>query len=252
MGKLFTGAERAARIGGTVAVVALTFAGASAGAAPPESNVVPKFEATDAGTGSSRDLPVLPEARPPALQLLWFDPARALSPGATTAVGEEVRSIFRDLGVDVDFRLATPDTSYGAGPALEIPIILLRDDPVVARRPSHVLGLVVPHQEPSRAVWAFLDNVGWTLGQDPERPLPVGGECALGRAIGRVVAHEVIHSVAPDEPHSRNGLMGHSMSRAFLLGDHAPLDARCRRAFLSRLAARAPGDGPAAGLASIR
>ena len=56
----------------------------------------------------------------------------------------------------------------------------------------------------------------------------------------RVVAHEVIHAIAPDEPHARNGLMRHAMNRTFLLSDKAPLDGRCARAFLAGLAARKP------------
>lgn len=256
MGKLFTAAQRAARIGSAVAFLWVTLAGAGAGAAPPESVGLPPYEVLDPGTGSSSELPMLPAARPPALQLLLFDPAHALSLAATDALGAEVRTIFRGLGVEVAFRVATPDATYGDSPVLEIPIIILRDDPIVARRPRHVMGLVVRHQEPNRAVWAFLSNVSWTLGHDRERGLPAAAhEPALGLALGRVVGHEVIHALAPDEPHSTSGLMSHSMNRDFLLGDRAPLETRCGRAFLAGLAARAPrvpAEGPAAALASVR
>jgi hypothetical protein len=255
MGELFTVVQRAARIGSALGMLWVSFAGADAGAAPPESGGRPSLGASDLAPGPSSDLPGL-ASRPPALQLLWFDPSGILSARATAVVSEEVREIFRALGVDVAFRVASPETTYGDSPVPEIPIILLNDDPIVARRPSRVLGLVVRNQEPSRAVWAFLENVRWTLGFDHERDLPAASrELAFGLALGRVAAHEVIHALAPEEPHAKSGLMSHSMNRAFLLGDHAPLDARCGRAFLSGLLARSariPQGDPAAAVASFR
>jgi hypothetical protein len=250
MGSLFTGAARVARIGSAIGMLLVAFPGATA-AATPESDAP---GGADLGHPSS-GLPAL-LARPPALQLLWFDPAHSLPPLTTDALANEVRRIFRTLGVDVGFRVAPADATYGDdSPVPEIPVILLRDDPIVARRASRVLGLVLRNQEPSRAVWAFLENVRWALGHDRDRELPAATrELGLGLALGRVVAHEVIHALAPEEPHTRNGLMGHSMSRAFLLGNGAPLDPRCGRAFLSGLAARSvrAQEPAAAALASVR
>ena len=255
MSRLFTAAVRAARIS-AAAFLGVTWTGAATLAAPRDSNRPAMVESDEVGPGSSPDLPMLPAARTPALQLLWFDPSRALPGPATDALAEEERSIFRELGVEVAFRVAKPDTTYGDGDVPEVPIILLKDDPIVARRPTRLLGLIVRNQEPNRAVWAFLDNVRWTLGFEKDRGLrAAGSELDLGLALGRVVAHEVIHALAPEEPHSKNGLMGHSMNRAFLLGDHAPLEARCGRAFLEGLAARGshpPAENPAATLASGR
>jgi hypothetical protein len=251
MGKLFTVTERGARVGSAIGLLCALCAG-TATAAPPDSDA--PANATLASPSS--DLPPL-VTRTPALELLWFDPTHALPAAATDAVVNEVRRIFETLGVDVGFRAASAETTYeddGAVP--EIPVILLADDPIVARRASRVLGLVVRNQEPSRAVWAFLENVRWTLGHDRGRELPAATrELGIGQALGRVVAHEVIHALAPAEPHARNGLMGHAMNRAFLLGNGAPLDARCARAFLSGLAARslqAQARVPGAALAAIR
>ncbi len=166
MGRLFTAAQRTAKIGeAAAALVWVTLFGAVAGAAPPEGDGAARLAATDADAASARsaELPSLPAPRLPALQLLWFDPTGTFTAAATDVLAAEVRRIFRALGVDVAFRVAAPDATYGDGPVPEIPIILLKDDPIVARRPSHVMGLVVRHQEPSRVVWAFLENVRWTL-----------------------------------------------------------------------------------------
>ena len=255
MANLFSAARRASIVG-ALAVHALV-AGA-VDAAPPEAD----GGAIDVGgalaLGSPAMLPTPDPGRRPVLKLLWFDPTRALPARVTDIAGEEVRRIFQGLGVDVDFADAAPDATYGDGPTPEVPVILLRDDPVKERRRSRVMGLVVRNQRPTRAVWAFLDPIRWTLGASSlTRSLPVSGmeERGLGLALGRVVAHEVIHAVAPEEPHARNGLMSHSLDRGFLVGKRAGLDGTCGQAFVSELAAlrrTVPADLPASAVASAR
>lgn len=207
-------------------------AGTRADDLPPE---IPGLE--PGGGGDS--LPALREVRGPLLRLFLFDPTKRLPEATLAAMGLEVRGIFRELSVDVSFEVAEDGTNFGTGPGLEIPVIVLPQDPDRGRRKKRVLGLVVKEQTPERAIWAFVDNVRWTLGVAPGTGLGplVSEQSEMGIALGRVVAHEVVHAIAPDEPHARKGLMNHSFDRAFLLGNHATLDERCSRAFLSRLSA---------------
>jgi hypothetical protein len=217
-------------------------------AATPEPGEAAADAVADIERGPAPSLPSAPADRLPALRLLWFDPTAALPPRAVELAGQEVRNIFRGLGVDVDVQQAEPDAIYGEGPVLEVPVIVLREDPVRQRRPQRVMGLVVRDQKPTRAVWAFLEHIRWTLGAPPlTRSLPISTmeEHGVGVALGRVVAHEVIHAIAPEEPHARNGLMNHSLDKAFLLGRRADLDVRCAQAFVSRLQAmRTPTPPP--------
>lgn len=194
----------------------------------------------------------MPEAPPPAgpaLSLLWFDPGTAL-PGGFATARPEVTSIFRGIGVDVRWTLGGLGTTYGGASLPEVPVILLPDDPSPARSSRHVMGLVIKEPSPTRAVWIFLRNVRWTLGHDLHRPAGQREIRELARAVARVVAHEVIHAIAPEEPHSRKGLMSHSLNRSHLLAREATLDAQCAAAFLTRLATLlpAPAAPPAAAL----
>jgi hypothetical protein len=216
----------------------LLVAGA-ASASPPETESGGE-ETLNRVAGGANTLPPLPAAVPPALRVLWFDPTLALAPPAIALAAQEVRTIFRDLGVEVAFATAAPEAVYGDGPEPEVPVILLKADPVPSRRKARVMGLVVRHQEPAHAVWAFLDNIRTTLGHDvrPGRPPSDRETREIALALGRVVAHEIIHAIAPEEPHSREGLMSHALDRKFLLGKGAPLDRRCASAFLTRLASR--------------
>jgi hypothetical protein len=98
------------------------------------------------------------------------------------------------------------------------------------------MGLVMRNQRPTRAVWVFLSSVRWTLGHPaPQSPLNARQAREAALALARVVAHEVVHAIAPEEPHSRGGLMNHSLNRAFLLGPRSPLRGPCARAFLDQL-----------------
>jgi hypothetical protein len=198
-----------------------------------------------------------PAAEPPAgggprIALLWFDP-RGTLPGGFETVRQEVARIFREIGVDVRWTLGGLGTVYGAADVPEVPLILLPDDPAPSRDGRHIMGLVVKGQQPSRAVWVFLKSVRWTLGHDLGKPRPRTEEEGrdLAVAVARVAAHEVVHAIAPDEPHSRGGLMSHSLNRAHLLGQRIPVDAQCAAAFLTRLAALLP-PAPEAAAAALR
>jgi hypothetical protein len=171
---------------------------------------------------------------PSELRLLWFDP-KDLFPGFGV-VSKEVTRMFRRVGVDVRFERGDVGVNFGDGGTLDIPIIVLDHDPMPSRSSRMVMGLVPRPPDGPRVVWVFLSNIRWTLGQDPRMPriTPQQGS-ALGVALSRVVAHEVIHAIAPDEPHAASGLMHHSMDRSFLLGRKASIDAECARTFARHL-----------------
>ena len=103
------------------------------------------------------------------------------------------------------------------------------------------MGLVLRGPKPTRVAWVFVNNVRAALGHDSVRTRPnLVGAPDLVRAVARVAAHEVVHAIAPDEPHARDGLMSQALSRHFLLGARAPIDPRCASVFLGRLAELSP------------
>jgi hypothetical protein len=189
-----------------------------------------------------------PELAPttPAVRLLWFDP-QGLLPEGKEIVSAEVRAIFREIGVEIEWREG--GTMGVEGPAVpEVPVIVLPEDPLPSRRGRQVMGLVMRDQEPNRTVWLFLNSVRRTLGQDTriERPRRLEDKRDLAMALSRVLAHEVVHAISPDEPHARRGLMRHALGRDFLLGARASLDPSCATAFRTSLAERQATPPPAA------
>jgi hypothetical protein len=175
----------------------------------------------------AEDLP-----RPSDLALVWFDP-RGLLPRGFEALGAEVRGIFRGLGVEVSWRVGG---SYGQSEIPEVPVILLPQDPARRRREQRIMGLVIAEQEPQRAVWVFLANVCFALGLPPPDRTPEPTlEGPLARALARVAAHEIVHAIAPEAPHARQGLMRHALDRRFLLGERALIDPACAASFTTQL-----------------
>src|SRR5205809_26705 len=151
-------------------------------------------------------------AAPPAVTtvgLVWFDPQDTLS-DRFGDLREEVDSIFRGIGVEVQWTRGGPGTVYGLGGRPEVAVILLAEDR--SKGPESIMGLVLKSPKPTRVAWVFVSNVRAALG----------------------------HAIAPDEPHARDGLMSQALSRHFLLGERATIDPRCASAFLGRLAALSP------------
>ena len=167
--------------------------------------------------------------------LVWYDVQEQLPEGFAT-MAHEVRSIFAEIGVEVGWRAAAPGESYGGGATREIAVIALAEDPSLARRSTPVLGLVIREPQPTRAFWAFVGNLRRALGLEKRPGERLGPrECErLARALGRVVAHEVVHALAPEHPHGV-GLMKHALSRALLTGPRRPLGDACARSVLQAL-----------------
>jgi hypothetical protein len=177
-------------------------------------------------------------ASPPRITLVWFDLLRELPTGSHD-VADEVRAIFAELGIEVTWRQGEPGTSYGGTRELEIAVIALAEDPSPTRRSRTILGLVQREPRPTRTVWAFMGNIKRAVGHDPEaaREVHPVEQRLLARAVGRVIAHEVVHAVAPEHPHDRRGLMRHALSRTLLVGVRAPLGDDCARAVRAGVAA---------------
>jgi hypothetical protein len=88
------------------------------------------------------------------------------------------------------------------------------------------------------AVYIFFKNVMRCLGHDPEQGslMTPAQRRDLGRALGRVVAHEVVHALAPSAPHALDGLMGEKLNRSFLQKFRVPEDSEMKEAVLRGLA----------------
>ena len=158
--------------------------------------------------------------RPVALRLVWTDPARAAA-GLERLARAEAEDVLREMGVSVTWRRG--DARELARPG-EVRVILL--DRPAARDPEvPVLGATPPTFAVSPFVWVHIPGVSASVGvRHPGgagvSPLETR---ALAVAVGRVIAHEVVHAVAPSVPHG-SGLMSASFTRRQLTAPRMPFD----------------------------
>jgi len=163
---------------------------------------VPRSESTS----NIRDLP----SRRPQLGLVVYDVHSQLRSNYADFV-QETSAIFQEMGVTTGWRQGGLGTVHGSGQLREIPVILLTESPGRLRSQRDVLGLIPKNQPP--AIWVFVENVKRSLGTTGGAD---SGQLAI--AIGRVVAHEMVHSLAPELGHTKSGLMRHALDREALVG----------------------------------
>lgn len=171
-----------------------------------------------ATSGEAAEQPADPPVEPPApllvdgaLRLAWLDPTEVAGLSGPVARDEAARAL-RSLGISASWRRARAGEPSRAG---EIRVILLDRAARTAGNGS-VLGSTPTHFECEPFVWIHEPGVRGVLG------LTTGGRLselrdthALGMALGRVIAHEILHALVPALPHGE-GLMKSRLTRGDL------------------------------------
>jgi hypothetical protein len=174
-------------------------------------------------------------AERPVLRFLWADVqqrAEAIRP----FVVAETEDLVGAAGVDVAW-----EDGGGVREILRGEIwIAVLSTPHPGR--ATVMGSIVPGR---RAVWVFLPAVRSALGLRAEMPRLVAPSDArdIGRAVARVIVHELVHIGAPDHPHA-GGLMESHLRRTVLTRDGVVLSPAMARALAAAAAPAARGDAP--------
>ena len=169
-----------------------------------------------------RLVPEPPPADPPVARLVWVDPTRAAI-GIDALARDETRSLLGKMDVPVVWRIGEAGEVARPG---EVRVILL--DRVAARASGEpILGATPARFDGAPHVWIHVPNVRAAMGLRPQGPLVAVDALAvraLGVALGRVVAHEVVHVLAPAAPHGK-GLMSEKLTRYQLAVRRLPVDA---------------------------
>ena len=195
-------------------LVLLVFLAAPVRAAEVAPDVPAAASSSETSGRSSPTSPLEDLPRPADLSLVWYDPSGGLHEGLPALADGGTLDLPRPGGGGLVEGRGNVRQRRDAGGAGDPP----RQGPRGRRRSERVLGLVVPAQEPQRAVWVFHESLRLTLGLDPGLLEPREEADALGRALGRVVAHEVIHAIAPLGSACGRGSDEARPGRRFLLG----------------------------------
>jgi hypothetical protein len=165
-----------------------------------------------------------------SLPLVWIDHGRTSRVALDKAEREAAR-IWAPAGITFDWARSTPERAIRADELL----VMVREH--LAGRPRadlrvggrHTLGrvILVTPDRPSRLIELLLPAVTTSVQAQMlfGRPIPdlpaATRELVLGRALGRVLAHEIGHWLFGRE-HSPDGLMRASIRRADLVDAIAP------------------------------
>ena len=141
-----------------------------------------------------------------------------------------VAAALADSDLDLSWDAAPPRAGRPSSDG-EVRVILLDAHPQRVR--ELVLGAVLRGRTNTDALWVYVGSIRRVLeGTEPG----ASNELQLSIAVGRVIAHEIAHLVAPRRPHAGEGLMSRSVDRHILLQAETPLDADCRAAIRSAVA----------------
>jgi hypothetical protein len=177
-----------------------------------------------------------PSTGGPMMRLAWSDPsgvASALARGAQ----EEAARLFERAGIDTAW--------VPPGPILaadEVRVIVL-NRPGAGRGGNVVLGSTPTGVERSQHVWVHMPSVMTAVGLGGREiaVLPGIERQRLAVALGRVVAHELVHAVAPSVPHGP-GLMAATLTARELTRPGLAVPDKVVSALFAALA---PVEGPA-------
>ena len=179
----------------------------------------------------------------PELHLSWIDSYKLLPPRQYDFMAEEVDALFGELGIDVAWRQGLPDA--GKASVGQVTIILMRNNSRGWGYAHNILGTVLGRD--SHRVFVFYPNVVAALGL-PSRgsetrdvglspmPFDLKGDNEIALALGRVIVHETVHALCPEQPHLEDGLMSARLTFALLRGPRIMLPSEVARRVLKRLA----------------
>ncbi len=168
--------------------------------------VAPPASTPPAAPGAAPDLP------PGIIEVRLFDPYRLLSDEVEAAIREEAAWAFAETGVPLRF--------VGAAGGDVIPATVYPEIPDHWTPDAEAIGVAIGTPGRPRSVFLSVGAAERALGiRGPRRgpgfrdSAPAMGGRRFGVALGRVLAHELTHVIAPSCPHTASGLMAPRFSR---------------------------------------
>ncbi len=164
-----------------------------------------------------------PEPPAPSLTLVWHDSSRLFPAVGLARLSEEIEALFRENGLSVRFHAAVENEDLKTIPEPRINAVVLPGEDRRFGLPANAMAVTLGTKGTKRGIFVFYPGIRRTLGhRESERSPRHLSE--LARALARVVAHEVVHALAPERGHADSGLMTEKLTREELLSERIALD----------------------------
>ncbi len=176
-----------------------------------------------------------------SLQLFWSDQRnllkdKLLARGYDTMT-REVAAILADAGINVSWSPLTQEALDSKG----IVVVLTPAEATNWGLPSETLGAVMGRDGPIACVYMFYPAVARMLHIGRSSTRSTRDFHDLGKAIGRVASHEIVHAMTPELPHAAgSGLMMARLTRDALRRSDLRLSTRTAKAVSTALTDRSP------------
>jgi hypothetical protein len=178
--------------------------------------------------------PAPSEDEAPLVRLSFID-LHGLTPDVGAGASAEAAAVLERLGARIQVRSKRPGDAHDPRDLLVV-VMPGNPGPLLERT---VLG-AIQRDAPTRALWAFPRTIAAALGLAGDAAAWTAVDRArFATALGRVVAHEIVHLTCPWRDHDRSGLMAARMSRATLRGEALDLEDELRRDFVLGASAQA-------------
>lgn len=181
-------------------------------------------------------LAVAPLDEEPTLTLVWHDSSHLFPPSGLALLAEEMETLFRQNGLSVRFHAAAENEDLRGIPEPRVNAVVIPGEDRRFGLPRNTMAAALGERGESYSIFVFYPGVRRTLGYHETRTSP-RQIAELSRALARVVAHEVIHVLAPERGHAESGLMSGKLTREKLLADGIELDLSSRESAGARIEA---------------
>ena len=181
------------------------------------------------------------ETSPPETIDLLLTDRIELSHRTSQAVMREVERVLSGLGAAVRWQRSKA-VEVDAFQPRSIEIVLSARRPEDAGQNRRTMGIAFPAHGPGLASGGLAIVFPYKIAEvvtpirqrtGPMVAVPRGRY--FSQALGRVIAHEVIHIVLPEHPHSTGGLMNATQNRRAFAAHEPVIDKGCARAFQAAL-----------------
>lgn len=183
------------------------------------------------------------------VSLVWVD-VTGVARFAFAEAARETGALLRRMGVRAAIRAGDAGSVSGES---EVTVVVLPARTPGTRLDHSVMGATYRAPGAARAIWVYAAGVASTLGlgTGPAPHWSPRQRHEFGRALGRVVAHELVHAIAPARPHVKGGLMAAQMGRGLLLDPEIAIDAATSEALRTALGGLPRPDGALATLPEV-
>ncbi len=158
----------------------------------------------------------------PTLTLVWHDSMRLFPKEGLAQLGNEIEALFSERGLSVRFHAAMENEDLRKIPEPRVNAVVLPDEGRFVV-PTNSMAMAFGERGGKWGIFVFYAGVRRTLGYRENEGSP-RHTFELARALARIMAHEVVHVLAPERGHADTGLMTEKLTRVNLLADRIALD----------------------------